>query len=63
MGVQMACAYVGATFVPPLFGLIGQYINMSLLPLFLLIISLVMILMVELLNRAKKSVKYKKPQI
>lgn len=55
MGIQMACAYVGSTFVPPLFGLIGEYISMSLLPVFLLLLCVVMVIMIELVNRAKKT--------
>ena len=57
MGIQMACAYIGSTFVPPLFGLIGEYISMSLLPVFLLLLCIIMIIMVEFVNRAKKSSK------
>jgi fucose permease len=54
IGLQMACAYVGTTLMPPLFGLIGQYISMGLLPVYLMIIAIVMIAMVERLNRIKQ---------
>lgn len=47
IGIQMASAYVGSTFMPPLFGLIANYINISLFPLFLTIFFAVMIFMVE----------------
>lgn len=57
MGIEMACAYIGSTFVPPLFGLIGEHISMSLLPVFLLIFCVIMIIMVELVNKAKKHSK------
>lgn len=53
IGLQMACAYIGTTAMPPLFGLVGQYISMSLLPFYLIIITVVMISMVERLNRIK----------
>ncbi len=51
IGVQMASAYVGICLVPPIFGLIANYISVSLLPLFLTMISVVMVVMCERLNR------------
>lgn len=51
IGVQMASAYVGICLMPPLFGLIANYISASLLPYYLVVIDLVMILMCEKLNR------------
>lgn len=51
IGVQMASAYVGTTFMPPLFGLIAQYIHIGLFPAYLLILSLLMLLMSEFLNK------------
>lgn len=58
MGVQMACAYVGSTFMPPLFGLIAEHVNIKLYPFYLLLFVIVMIIMVERLNsvRDKKTV-------
>lgn len=47
IGFQMACAYIGSTFMPPIFGFIGEYINMSLLPYFLLMFTLMMIFTIE----------------
>lgn len=32
MGMQMACAYVGSTFMPPLFGLAAERISVTLYP-------------------------------
>ena len=51
MGIQMACAYVGSTLMPPLFGLLGQNISMGLLPYYLGFFLMVMIFMIEKLNR------------
>ncbi len=51
IGIQMATAYVGSTFVPPLFGLIADNITIGLLPLFLLAILAVMLILCERLNR------------
>jgi fucose permease len=54
MGMQMACAYVGSTFMPPLFGLIAEHISIKLYPLFLMLFVLIMIVMVERLNKLMK---------
>ena len=51
VGVQMASAYTGATFMPPLFGLIANHINISLFPAFLLIFAVLMVFMTEKLNK------------
>ncbi len=60
IGVQMASAYVGSTLMPPLFGLIANYINIGIYPLYLLMFAVFMLLMSEKLNRLKVSgtVKY-----
>lgn len=50
IGVQMAFAYVGILCMPPLFGIIANNINVSLLPIYLLIVLIVMIVMNEKLN-------------
>lgn len=56
IGVEMASAYVGTTFMPPLFGLIAQYADIGFLPLFLAIFLVLLFCMTELLNRTVKSV-------
>ncbi len=48
IGVQMAFAYVGILAMPPLFGVIAEYISVSLLPIFLLIFIALMLAMHEL---------------
>lgn len=53
IGVQMASAYVGSTFMPPLFGLLAGHISIGLYPLFLLVFAVLMLLMSESLNRYK----------
>ncbi len=53
MGIQMACAYTGATVMPPLFGLIGERTTMSLLPVYLMALAVLMVVMVERLNKVK----------
>ena len=51
VGIQMACAYTGCTLMPPLFGVIGQYIHIGLYPLYLGLFAVVMLVMTEALNR------------
>ena len=43
--VLMACAYVGSSLMPPLFGLIAGHITVSLLPVYLSAILVLMIVM------------------
>lgn len=52
IGVQMASAYTGSTFMPPLFGFIANYINVNFYPAFLLVFAVLMLVMTEGLNRA-----------
>lgn len=47
IGIQMACAYVGTSLMPPLFGLIAEHITVSLLPVYLVIILALMVVMHE----------------
>jgi fucose permease len=51
IGIQMASAYIGTTFMPPLFGLIGNHISMGLYPVFLLFFVILMLLMFERLTK------------
>lgn len=61
IGIQMASAYTGSTFMPPLFGWIADNINMGLYPVYLLLLALFMLMMTEVLNkvisRSKSTVK------
>ncbi|MEG1275278.1 MAG: MFS transporter [Ruthenibacterium sp.] len=50
MGLQMASAYVGSAVVPPLFGLVAQYVSIALMPYCLGFLLVVMVLMTERLN-------------
>ena len=51
IGIQMASAYVGTCLMPPVFGLLANYITVKLLPVYLLAILALMIVMHELLIR------------
>lgn len=54
MGIQMACAYTGSTLMPPVFGFIAEHISIGLYPVYLLLFVVVMIAMVEKLNKTSK---------
>ena len=51
MGVQMASAYIGTTFIPPLFGVLASKTSFLLLPFFTSVILVLMFIMVQLLNK------------
>lgn len=53
IGIQMACAYVGTSLMPPLFGLIARHITVSLLPVYLAALLALMIVMHESLIRKR----------
>lgn len=48
IGIQMASAYVGSTFMPPLYGLLGRWLGYGMMPLYLLMFIALMIYMTEL---------------
>lgn len=45
IGVQMASAYVGTCFMPPIFGFIANHVSVSLFPVYLLAILVLMAVM------------------
>ena len=51
IGVQMASAYVGILTLPPLFGLIANYVTVTLLPFYLMPILALMVIMFERLTK------------
>ena len=51
IGVQMASAYVGTCFMPPLFGLVANHIHVAWLPMYLLLFLLLLVFMHERLQR------------
>lgn len=52
VGIQMASAYTGSTFMPLIFGLIVPHTNISLYPFYLFIFIILMIVSNELLNKS-----------
>ena len=55
IGMQMASAYVGTTFMPPLFGVIANRIGLSFMPIFLFVFIFLMIIMIEITFKTVKN--------
>lgn len=56
IGVQMAFAYIGTCVMPPVFGLIANYISVSLFPVYMFVILVLMAVMYQrMLGKVKKS--------
>jgi len=53
IGVQMAGGYVGATVVPPIFGLLTTGLGHGFFPIFLLLLLAAQVVMIAMLNRLK----------
>ena len=51
IGVQMACAYLGTTLMPPIFGLMANHISVGLYPVYMTVILLLMVLINLLQSR------------
>lgn len=51
MGIQMAMAYVGSTFMPPVLGFLGKAFGFAVHPFFLLVIAAAMLWSSERVNR------------
>ncbi len=51
IGIQMAAAYTGSTFAPPLFGVLSAGVGMGIFPLFLGVLVVLGLVMSERLNR------------
>ncbi len=56
IGIQMASAYVGSTFVPPIYGLLANHISLKIMPIYL---ACFFVLLLVMINQTEKSVKYK----
>lgn len=62
IGIQMAGAYVGSTFIPPLFGVLGRQFGFEIMPLYLLVFAALMIAMTELTFRVTAKVQKQEEQ-
>lgn len=54
IGIQMACAYTGTTFMPTLFGVLADNVGIFLYPVYLLIFIGILGAMSEMLNKITK---------
>lgn len=57
VGIQMASAYTGSALIPPLFGLIADYINIAFYPFYLAFFVVLLFVMTEFVNKAVKNKK------
>ncbi|MBQ6877269.1 MAG: MFS transporter [Oscillospiraceae bacterium] len=57
VGVQMACAYIGSCFMPPLFGILANNVSAALFAPYMALILVVMIVAMEKLNGIKSFAK------
>lgn len=57
IGVQMASAYVGAAIMPSFFGVLAHKINISILPLYLIILLLLMVFEYKALLKKRRLIK------
>lgn len=58
IGIQMASAYIGATFMPTVFGVLADYLSLKIMPIYLaffLLLSVIMVGKTEKLCQRKKS--------
>lgn len=51
IGIQMASAYTGSTFMPPVFGFLAQNVSIALYPFYLILFLGFSLIMTERLNR------------
>lgn len=51
MGTQMAAAYIGITFIPPVFGILAQHLNASIFPHFIFLLFAIMVISAILLKK------------
>lgn len=58
IGVQMASAYIGTSFMPPFFGLIANYISIALFPAFLALALILMMAMYRALEIKTKNASF-----
>ena len=52
IGILMASAYVGSTFMPPVFGLIANHISLQLMPVYLIFFLILLLVMISKTEKA-----------
>ncbi len=61
IGIQMASAYVGSTFIPPVFGFLGNALGFEIMPIYLAAFFILMIIMTERTFGKKSKENIEKP--
>lgn len=56
MGLEMASAYIGSTFMPALFGLLADYLTLNLFPFYLIVFVIILVFATE--KKAHLPVRY-----
>jgi len=51
IGMQIGCAYIGTTIMPPLFGWLTSFLNFKIFPVFIGLILIIKIIVVEISNK------------
>lgn len=51
IGMQMTSAYIGSTFMPPIFGFVAEYTTVGIYPFWLLVLLLVALVISEKMNK------------
>ena len=51
MGLQVGSAYIGSTLMPPVFGWLASFFSFSIFPIFIGLVLVIMIVLIEALNR------------
>jgi len=59
MGIQMACAYIGTTIMPPVFGWLASLLSFNIFPVFLGVILIIKIIMFGSLKKNVDRAKIK----
>ena len=54
IGMQMTSAYIGSTFMPPVFGFVAEWTSVAIFPFWLLILLVVSLAVSERLNKVVK---------
>lgn len=57
MGIQMAFAYIGSTFMPPIFGLLAENVSVGIFPFFLLGFAVIMIVATEVTYKLQEKTR------
>ena len=63
IGIQMASAYIGSTFMPPLFGFLARRLGFEIMPVFLAVFAVLMLVMTERTFRVTAKSHINKVQI